>query len=87
MLTSVGWDLRFFCVKSRSKEDCVAAECTETGSFSRVKRLSLFCKVSGKMMESETPVSKTRFLPKRINHSSINQKTTCILSSLKDLSS
>ena len=63
------------CEKWRCKADCVTAECTDTESVSRVKRLSLLCKAPWKMKESETPDSKTRFLSKKINHSSIRLKS------------
>ena len=53
------------CVVWRCKADCVAAECTDPGSVSKIKRLSLFCKASWKMKEMETPDSETRFSPKQ----------------------
>ena len=62
--------LRFsirICVtwNSKCKADCVAAECTDPGLVSNVKRLSLFCIVEDdRMKESKTPDSKTRFFPK-----------------------
>ena len=53
----LGFSIRI-CVtwNSKCKADCFAAECTDPGLVSNVKRLSLFCIVEDdRMKESETP--------------------------------
>ena len=59
----LGFSIRI-CVTWKCKADCVAAECTDPGLVSNVRRLSLLCIVTWKMKESETPDSKTRFFPR-----------------------
>ena len=59
----LGFSIRI-CVTWKCKADCVAAECTDPGLVSNVKRLSLFNFVSWRMKESETPDANTRFFPK-----------------------